>query len=310
MYSFSSAEHSDFPPASVLNRTLPTAHIACLHSSHVRFSHESPVSAAWHDNLCTAFVYMNVTRCLFGCCVWSLLALDPSRVSHGPDAQPRLHRGELSPVSSHFGESEARAGSGLGRWRSWLVEWPAWSGWAGCQAKRKVLICRLRLSSSLSQLEMSGRKETNMKHFFKGNAYPSHEFILSLDFSWKRRGQKCSLFLAGHVIAFWRVFHFEKNKTVQREPPKSSRFVFITFKFGSFFETSDRPERCLCSAVLTPVPWRNHMAALFNTLLTLHIHLSAVFLMIFQGAVVCELWLCSPLPQTRSAKFPHSPSRL
>lgn len=44
----------------------------------------------------------------------------------------------------------------------------------------------LRLSSSLSQLVMSGGKETNMKNFFKEQAYPSHEFILSLDFSGKR----------------------------------------------------------------------------------------------------------------------------
>lgn len=47
----------------------------------------------------------------------------------------------------------------------------------------------LRLSSSLSQLVMSGGKETNMKHFFKEQAYPSHEFILSLGFL-KERGAK------------------------------------------------------------------------------------------------------------------------
>lgn len=33
-----------------------------------------------------------------------------------------------------------------------------------------------------------------MKHFFKGQAYPSHEFILSLGFS-RKKGQKCSLLL-------------------------------------------------------------------------------------------------------------------
>lgn len=47
----------------------------------------------------------------------------------------------------------------------------------------------LRLSSSLSQLVMSGGKETNMKRFFKGQAYPSHEFILSLSFS-RKKGAK------------------------------------------------------------------------------------------------------------------------
>lgn len=53
----------------------------------------------------------------------------------------------------------------------------------------------LRLSSSLSQLVMSGGKETNMKHFFKGQAYPSHEFILSSPFSGKKgaKVQLCSL---------------------------------------------------------------------------------------------------------------------
>lgn len=47
----------------------------------------------------------------------------------------------------------------------------------------------LRLSSSLSQLVMSGGKETNMKHFFKVQAYPSHEFILSFGFS-RKKGAK------------------------------------------------------------------------------------------------------------------------
>lgn len=50
----------------------------------------------------------------------------------------------------------------------------------------------LRLSSILSQLVMSGGKETNMKPFFKERAFPSYEFILSSGFSTKR-GQKCSL---------------------------------------------------------------------------------------------------------------------
>ena len=48
----------------------------------------------------------------------------------------------------------------------------------------------LRLSSSLSQLVMSGGKETNMKHFFKGQAYPSHEFIVSLGFFSTKKGAK------------------------------------------------------------------------------------------------------------------------
>lgn len=40
-------------------------------------------------------------------------------------------------------------------------------------------------SCSLSQLVMSGGKETNIRHFFKRHAYPSYEFILSLGFSRK-----------------------------------------------------------------------------------------------------------------------------
>lgn len=78
----------------------------------------------------------------------------------------------------------------------------------------------LRLSSSLSQLVMSGGRETNMKHFFKGQAYPSHEFILSLGFS-RKKGQKCSLLLFGQVnflrgipVLWVRVSHFEFIKTV------------------------------------------------------------------------------------------------
>lgn len=59
----------------------------------------------------------------------------------------------------------------------------------------------LRLSSSLSQLATSGGKETNMKHLFKGQTYPSHEFILSLGFS-RKEGQKCSLLLFSQIRLF------------------------------------------------------------------------------------------------------------
>lgn len=56
----------------------------------------------------------------------------------------------------------------------------------------------LRLASSLSQLVMSGGRETNMKRCFKGQTYPSHEFIRFLGFS-RKKGQKCRLDLYGQV---------------------------------------------------------------------------------------------------------------
>lgn len=65
-------------------------------------------------------------------------------------------------------------------------------------SKKEGLDLLLRPLSSLSQLVMTGGKETNMKHFFKGQAYSSHEFILSFSFS-EKRGQKCSMLLCSHV---------------------------------------------------------------------------------------------------------------
>lgn len=65
--------------------------------------------------------------------------------------------------------------------------------------KKEGFDLALRLSSILSQLVMSGGKETNMKPFFKEQAFPSYEFILSSGFSMKR-GQKCSLFQFGQKI--------------------------------------------------------------------------------------------------------------
>lgn len=77
----------------------------------------------------------------------------------------------------------------------------------------------LRLSSSLSQLLMSAGKETNMKHFFKGQAYPSHEFILSSGFSRKKgaKVQPFSLFKARvHPVLWCRVSHFQYTKWVAK----------------------------------------------------------------------------------------------
>lgn len=77
------------------------------------------------------------------------------------------------------GEVRAKAGSGLGRWRFLAHQVTDVECLSQLPGKREGFDLPLRLPSSLSQLVMSGWKETNMKHFFKEQAFPSHEFILS-----------------------------------------------------------------------------------------------------------------------------------
>lgn len=183
-----------------------------------------------------------------------------------------IARRSSQEMASSFGEVGAEARSGLGRWGSWLLKWPMWNVWAGCQAKRKVLILALRLSSSLLQLVMSGRKETNMKHFFKGKAYPSHEFILSSGFS-RKKGAKVQpvslrtkrvfcrprffLFSGACCRTASRVIGLQMIRTATRhkESAKIYLFVFNPLKWGTLFvywiwwstsnETNDSPELCL-----------------------------------------------------------------
>lgn len=130
----------------------------------------SPSQALFDIIIYAQFVYINITyistQILPRNALWP--SMPPVPHFHSLQAQTSA---SLSPrVTRPMRMSRAEAGSDRRRWRFWLFAGPTWNVLAGYQARRNVLIYQCFFSRSLSQLVMSGGKETNMKHFFKERA--------------------------------------------------------------------------------------------------------------------------------------------